>query len=73
MRLRRLDLPGTAVVLAVIGALLALVICGPPEHRTVALTALVGLAGTVSAALRGRLVKRDPSRFAPPASNDSPS
>jgi hypothetical protein len=71
MRAERLDLAGAAVVLAVIGALLVLVICGPPEHRTVALTALVGLAGTVSAALRGRLIKRDPSQFEPPASGGS--
>jgi hypothetical protein len=61
--MRRLDIPGAAVVLAAIGALSWLVLYGPAEHRTVLVTALVGLAGTVSAALRGRLVKRDPRQF----------
>lgn len=61
--MKRID-TGTAILVATVTlALVALVLRGPVEHRGVAITALVGLAGTVAAALRGRLVKRDPAQF----------
>lgn len=55
---------GTGIALAVaVLALGGLAFYGPPEHRTVALTALVGLSTTLAAALQGRLRKRAPASF----------
>jgi hypothetical protein len=61
--LDRIDV-GTAILVGVVTlGLLALVLWGPVDHRGTAGLALVGLLGTVAAALRGRLVKRDPDSF----------
>jgi uncharacterized membrane protein YccC len=51
------------LLVGVCAALVVLVTWGPHEHKTMAATALVGLVGTVAAAARGRLVKRDPASF----------
>lgn len=61
--LDRID-TGTAIVVAVVTlGLMGLVVWGPADHRGASLTALVGLLGTLAAAVRGRLVKRDPGKF----------
>lgn len=49
-----------AVVLIVMGAL---VMWGPEVHRPTVGAALVGFLATLVAALRGRMVKRNPSQF----------
>jgi hypothetical protein len=64
--LERIDVGTAIVVAAVTAGLVALVMWGPADHRGTAGLALVGLLGTLAAAVRGRLVKRDPSSFDPP-------
>jgi hypothetical protein len=51
------------LVVAVLAAMVALVLWGPEVHRPTIGAALIGLIGTLVAAIRGRLVKRDPSAF----------
>lgn len=59
----RVDIGQALLVTAVLAAMVALVMWGPTEHRTTIGAALVGLIGTLVAALRGRMVKRDPEAF----------
>jgi uncharacterized membrane protein YccC len=59
----RIDIGQAVLLVGVCAALVVLVTWGPHEHKTMAATALVGLVGTVAAAARGRLVKRDPASF----------
>lgn len=59
----RIDIGQAVLLVGVCAALVVLVTWGPTEHRTMAATALVGLVGTVTAAARGRLVKRDAAQF----------
>lgn len=53
---------GVALLVAA-GSLGYLAFYGPAEHRGMALTAFIGLATTLAAAVQGRLVKRDPAQF----------
>lgn len=59
----RIDIGQAVLCSAVLVVMGALVMWGPTEHRTTTAAALVGLIGVVTAALRGRLVKRDPDSF----------
>jgi hypothetical protein len=61
--MERVDIGQAILIVSVCGLLGVLAVLGPPEHRTLAVTAAIGLVGTVAAAVRGRLVKRDPSKF----------
>lgn len=59
----RIDIGQVLLVVAVLAAMVALVLWGPEVHRPTIGAALIGLIGTLVAAIRGRLVKRDPSAF----------
>jgi hypothetical protein len=61
--LQRVDVGTAIVVAAVIVGAAALVIWGPGDSRGEAAALLLAVLGTGAAALRGRLVKRDPATF----------
>ena len=61
--MKKVDKVGGALLAFTIGALVVLVLYGPAEHKTLFATGVVGAVGAVTAAFRGRLVKRDPKLF----------
>lgn len=59
----RVDIGQALLIVGVLAAMVVLVLWGPEVHRPTIGAALVGLIGVTVAAIRGRMVKRDPAQF----------
>lgn len=59
----RVDIGQAVLCTGVLVVMGALVIWGPADQRATLGAALIGFLTTLAAALRGRLVKRDPEQF----------
>lgn len=60
--LKRIDFPQALLCLVVFAAMGFFLLYGPTEHRSAVAMAFLAFISTTTAALRGRMVKRDPEK-----------
>lgn len=67
----RFDPIQAVLIIAALATMIYLIQWGPEAHKSLIISGLIGFLTTLVAALRGRMVKRDPEKMAKKAAGTS--